>query len=365
MNDKNSKDFLLDCYFDLRSCFDNVKQEFVSYKGMLVPFNQNKILYHYCTIDAFYNIIKSNCFWLSCPTYLNDLTEFKYSQKIFFENIAKYKESLVKTKVSKDESCFSNMLNDMLSRFSNYFENREKELDYNNQSFLICFSSEEDSLAMWNSYISNNTGVSIGLDFSKEDYFIELNSADYREKVSPFYQLPKGAFYDIKYFDKPVLENKIGELLENIREVYLLDLMKLKKADKYSIDNFNEYFSSNCYLNFLDLSIYIKDSNFQFEKETRFISSNFEKDDIKFRVKNNFIVPYIEFPKLPGNYMEDKSETERRYSYKIPIVSLTLSPGCSEANLVIHSLKSFLFSKGYDVNKIQFKESEIPFISRC
>ena len=95
MSDNNSKDFLLDCYFDLRSCFDNVKQEFVSYKGMLVPFTQNKILYHYCTIDAFYNIIKSNCFWLSCPTYLNDLTEFKYSQKIFFENIAKYKESLV------------------------------------------------------------------------------------------------------------------------------------------------------------------------------------------------------------------------------------------------------------------------------
>lgn len=55
---------------------------------------------------------------------------------------------------------------------------------------------------MWNSYISNNTGVSIGLDFSKEDYFIELNSADFRKKVSPFNQLPKGAFYDIKYFDK-------------------------------------------------------------------------------------------------------------------------------------------------------------------
>ena len=42
-----------------------------------------------------------------------------------------------------------------------------------------------------------------------------------------------------------------GELLEKIREVYLLDLMKLKKADKYSIDNFNEYFSSNCYYIFI------------------------------------------------------------------------------------------------------------------
>lgn len=94
MNDKNSKDFLVDCYFDLRSCFDNVKQEFVSYKGMLVPFTQNKILYHYCTIESFYNIIKSNCFWLSCPTYLiwrqHDLIIIKKSMGLRFNRISRY-----------------------------------------------------------------------------------------------------------------------------------------------------------------------------------------------------------------------------------------------------------------------------------
>lgn len=366
MNDNDSNDFLHDCYNDLTSCFDNVKKEFVSNKWKNVPFTQNEILYHYCTIATFYNIIESNCFWLSCPRYLNDLTEFKYSQKIFFENIAKYKGRLVKTKLSKEESCFLNMLNEMLSRFSNYFENRDKELDYCKQPFLMCFSSEGDSLAMWNSYVSNNTGVSIGLDFSKKDYFIDINIADKKAKISPFYQIPKGAFHDIKYPDKQTLESNISKLLENIRQVYFLDLMKLKKTNKYSIDNYNDYFSANCYLKFLEFSIYIKDFHFQFEKETRFISSDFKKDDIKFRIKNNFIVPYVEFPnRLPRDYMEDKSENERRYSYKIPIVSLTLSPGCSEDNLVILSLKAFLFSKGYDVSKIQFKESEIPFISRC
>ena len=47
----------------------------------------HEVLYHYCSLNSFFSIINSNCFWLSYPKFMNDPSEYKNSKEIMLKNL--------------------------------------------------------------------------------------------------------------------------------------------------------------------------------------------------------------------------------------------------------------------------------------
>ena len=157
-----------------------------------------KELYHYCSLETFYNIVESNCFWLSHPKFMNDLSEHKYSIETTKKFLQEYNKTIDKNDTSKD------LLNLIESNILDY-EGKFKGLDEDKYEleFFTCFSSDGDSLPMWSMYRGKDIGLAIGLDFTDEKYFIDnpkQRGEDIQiEKRSPFFHSNFCIFTRISY----------------------------------------------------------------------------------------------------------------------------------------------------------------------
>lgn len=134
------------------------------------------ILYHYCSLDAFFNIIKNRSLWLSDISKSNDSNELILLKKDMYVTVvakyASYLDELVKTVEEKSKEDYE-YVRECLSRskiikehFDNNLELLSAENNYLN-TWSICFSEEGDLLSQWRGY-ADAQGISIG--FSK-DYF--------------------------------------------------------------------------------------------------------------------------------------------------------------------------------------------------
>ena len=136
----------------------------------------NIILYHYTTMNTFYNMIEhSLCYdegdihpkyitmWATHYAFQNDPTECQ----LFFEGL----KAGVLDYTKKNNIA----LND-----------KEKELtqhpQYNLNIFTISFSKQEDDLTMWRGYGQNGDGISLGFDFSKLPSTLPMYGADCKER---------------------------------------------------------------------------------------------------------------------------------------------------------------------------------------
>jgi hypothetical protein len=306
-----------------------------------------KELYHYCSLETFYNIVESNCFWLSHPKFMNDLSEHKYSIETTKKFLQEYNKTIDKNDTSKD------LLNLIESNILDY-EGKFKGLDEDKYEleFFTCFSSDGDSLPMWSMYRGKDIGLAIGLDFTDEKYFIDnpkQRGEDIQiEKSSPFFRSNSCIFSDITY-EEAKIKKAIDIFLEYIRCDY-------KTKFNSNIQYVNEYLSNRATSTLVNMATNLKNSNFSYEKETRLIVPFYDDKDIKFRVKDKFIVPYIEYP-----LGKNKQKINKPI---IPISSITVSPNAEEPELVIASIRAFLKHKGYNIDKNKIKQSTIPFKPR-
>lgn len=107
----------------------------------------NQILYHYCGVEAFYNIIKNGSLWLTDIRKSNDALEFTWIQSQINNEIQE--------RLSEADPEYKEIWNDGFDI--------SKNSDY--KAYAICFSSSVDSLSQWRGYAQDGTGLAIG--FSK------------------------------------------------------------------------------------------------------------------------------------------------------------------------------------------------------
>lgn len=88
-------------------------------------------LYHYCSLETFYNIIESNCFWLSHPKFMNDVSEHKYSIGTTKKFLNEYNKKI------NDENDLKILLNliesnvlDYEDKFKGFDEDKYEELEF-------------------------------------------------------------------------------------------------------------------------------------------------------------------------------------------------------------------------------------------
>lgn len=101
-------------------------------------------IYHYTTIDAFYNIIKTKELWLGDTSTMNDKSELRNFTKA----------------IKKD------LISDMPNKKNNiktYFTKVNKRIA-NEYPFAFCCTTLEDDAAQWERYADEAKGVRIGFD---------------------------------------------------------------------------------------------------------------------------------------------------------------------------------------------------------
>lgn len=278
-------------------------------KKIFKPFTVHESLFHYTTIQGLFGIVESNCFWLTNIEYMNDLSETKYASELIKKMLFDICE---KVEYSYD-------FVDYLKHINNIESNYE-------ECYIACFSSDGDSLPMWIMY-GKEIGVAIEIDLCSDINF------DFGKKC----------YFKDMIYDEKVLYSFVNKVFDMYHEEYIY-LKKYKDIKKYIIEDMVR----DLIFNILLYKTNIKNKNFIHEKETRLLYIYDESAEIKYRVKNKLIIPYVEIP------------IKRTDTKKIPIKSIIVGPG-EEQNIIRNSIKKYLESRGYNV---EIKLSTIPYRNR-
>ena len=119
--------------------------------------NMPKVLYHYCGLDKFYNIIKNNSIWLSDLTDTNDSKELIWVKEAAERVVTPY----IQEKIQPGDT-------------DEFYRHEYVKAFLNlvgRQVFCwgFCLSEKDDNLGQWRGYGDDGTGVCIGFDFKALD----------------------------------------------------------------------------------------------------------------------------------------------------------------------------------------------------
>jgi len=119
----------------------------------LEKYDDSDIIYHYCSMEAFYSIMKTKSLWLSDSKYMNDKYEGSWVDIVI-------KEVLINLEPFYQKEFIQN-----------YKANYEKMK--NKRTYLCCFSQASDKLSQWRGYANDGQGIAIG--FSKKAFYLTGN----------------------------------------------------------------------------------------------------------------------------------------------------------------------------------------------
>lgn len=111
-----------------------------------------EVLYHYCSLDTFYNIMKNRSIWLSDISKSNDSEELIFMTKKSREKINQY------FKPSNPNSEIAAQINRTEHALQQFAQN-----DYL-KCWAMCFSEKPDNLGQWRGYADDGRGLCIGFN---------------------------------------------------------------------------------------------------------------------------------------------------------------------------------------------------------
>lgn len=242
----------------------------------------NEVVYHYCSVDTFFNIIKNSSIWLSDIAKSNDYQECIRCREIVNKGLEEYLKDNVKA----------------LQAWRTWYEQGVYS-NFSMKTFCVCFSGSKDKLSQWRGYAQDGKGIAIGFD---KEFLEELN------QISEFHI----AFGKVIYDNSEAYAQKI--IAENI-----------KKLEYKGVGHVALELSQNYRMQFP----FVKNPGFKEENEWRAVvcsmighynipsSDNILFSKIKYRAANNKLIPYIEmnFEKVKQSIIKEifigpKSEVE-------------------------------------------------------
>lgn len=284
-----------------------------------------RILYHYCSLETFQNIVENKSIWLSDVQKSNDSKELEWIKGQCKYYILK---SWVDYLKSMDDE---QRLNEVTVENYNEIDQLEKSIqDYNyTKTWAFCLSEKKDELSQWRGYADDGLGISIGF---KSDFFMGLQLVShYIDEDSNFY------FKKVNYSKSQV-------------EDFFYNYLELKNIDpSVTAENVINKLNKCVFISILNAPFF-KNESFKAEKEWRLAYSMSylellrgnmpivlpQKDDFEhniecnygYVVRNNELVSHIEI-KFP--------------SIKDFISSITLGP---KSKINVLDMKEYLIYQG-------------------
>lgn len=129
-----------------------------------------EVYYHYTSLEALYEIVRSHTFRLMSLKSSNDRTELFYRPESFLTDLANICEEETDEKVKLFFCTMKQSLDEHSTFFSNYVKSRR-------QPYALCLSSKQDNLTHWARYANNCQGVCIGFNVAAlKVYYKRMNS---------------------------------------------------------------------------------------------------------------------------------------------------------------------------------------------
>lgn len=227
-----------------------------------------KIIYHYCSVEAFRAIIQNKVLWMSSVYNLNDYKEIHW----------------IKDKITKKIN--ESQTKENFLKYKAFEELYIKQLP---NVFIASFSQGSDLLSQWRAYADDGFGVAIGfnLDYFKVNNLISANEVLYDEEKQE------------KYIDeifKP-LDNISNDIDFTSKGFQLLVQELVRKINQLSAKSKNQLFEEEQEVRLIHNPIIIDDKD-----NEKFIFKN-NISDMKFRVAVGNLIPYFElsFSEKIGN----------------------------------------------------------------
>ena len=308
MKDKNTNTLLKTTVMERNDEYLNEKiNKHLSELDQYTNFNKNSkidYLYHYTDINGCLGILNNKTLWASNAFFLNDSSEINYGLELSYPLFKSFYSSL-KSERAKE----------ILKEFNDDFP----EFVLSSNLFLISFCEDGDLLSQWRGYSQNNDGVSI------------------RFNLPILRTFPKVNLLKVVY-DENIQINILNHLFELLNEL----IEYLEKGKNIS---FLPYFTLWISI-FTTMILTLKDCSFSEEKEWRIIYNHDaagNNKNIEYRIRNNYILPYIQIDKL--NLIDLVNE-------------ITIGPS-SSFNIIIKSINYFLYMNNYHF--IGINQSKIPY----
>ncbi len=217
---------------------------------------------HYTTFEGFKSIIENKEFWFTRADYLNDISEGEYFANLYKEIVNEYQKEKA---VSHSLLSFLKKDNIVWGKING---KRKKE------NYICSFSSDKNSLPMWNYYSKSNKTQGVN---------ICLNKSDLEE------QIKRSQNHLLYTFQVIYDENKQRKYLETA-------INKLIRIEKEGTEE--ELASAEFWFIVLirHMKYSFKNPCFAYEKEIRFMVSLTEIDAnlIEYRINSEgILIPYI------------------------------------------------------------------------
>lgn len=231
----------------------------------------DKILYHYTSAKVIKSILENRSFWCTDVNFVNDALEIKYGKKIIKERLNCYLENI---KGYNEETVLK-----LLLQFVdiNFYD-----------TYIACFSEEDDILSQWRNYADNGEGYNLGIQFNNNPNLITkvshyLNNLNDNSTV-----VLRKVFYDIE--DQLFIVNKfISDILEGVKNA--------KISEEFYPKSWGADVAANAFNLLLEIMFSLKSSSFKEEKEWRLvymIENKWKREIRKFKIKDGIISPYLE-----------------------------------------------------------------------
>ena len=316
---------------------------------------ENNIVYHYCTVETFLNIIRNHTLRLSDLCSSNDKAEMKIllgdlENEILnqYRKLDDFLEAVIYG-MDIDES-FEFILKRVISKMDN---------NINQMLFGICFSEKGDLLGQWREYADKGTGIAIGFNL---EWLQKLSNNDSFKFSKVNYEYSKDstlikehAFQIYCEIIRAMENGKTKELIDESRYLpYMISLQKeclffesvFQKGKEYKSEEEwrlilddeetrKDYPEWNIYYNWKN-----KDLSFCKEKIYSLIPNGME-----FMVKSGRIIPYLDL-----KFDVDKNN--------LPIEKVIVGPNCKVNILDIYHLLQFY---EFDADKIEIKKSKSSY----
>jgi hypothetical protein len=269
-------------------------------------------LHHYASQDGIRGIVGERELWATNIEFLNDMSEFNHGLEIINKVIAARRSRKV-----KEEQSFFEWHDGSLARIES--EN----------VFVISFSQEHDLLSQWRGYTPINRGFSIE--------FCPANL----EKTA--WETDRMVLVKCVYTD-----DEKEELIQSLIDRYLREWVASARLDDDGKEWVTPAIADSFGVRMAFAAAAMKDFSFSEEREWRLIKANPDKNRIRFRNGDSFLIPYIALNWNPNGTV----------STATPIRSVTVGP-CPNQELSMKSLKKLLAS--HDLEDVEIHQSSIPY----
>ena len=223
------------------------------------------IIYHYCSVDTFVQIVKNKTIRLSDLDKTNDFMEKRWGVELLQETLRRELENNSISMNLQEDYWYSDTVHNHIEQLNNDINNYLKH-----QTLIACFSVEADQLSQWRAYGQDGEGLAVGFDYKYLKHLLKGHDKILIDKV----------VYRKNDQEKLIRKRMFIPAIEYMRDKFQRDVVRCS-------DDFNTYFIEefDCFCEVLDTATeqvftFLKNPAFIEEKEVRIVYNTGIYDEI-------------------------------------------------------------------------------------